>query len=95
MTDNRIPLTSRGRRNVAHAMYRAAEVGDVPRVNALMRLLRNSRRPRQGEWILPAYALPDSVEAIEAGRPQPIRPKPDDSREGRWARLLADPSAFP
>ncbi len=40
---------------------------------------------RHGEWIPPELRLPDTIEAIEAGQPQPVRPPTDDSRAGRLA----------
>jgi hypothetical protein len=41
-------------------------------------------------WPPAALALPDTVEEIEAGRPEQRRPllPPDDSKAGRLARLL-------
>ena len=67
------------------------------------RPLREGLAPYRGQpvpvvvkdnWIPKAMQLPDSIEAIEAGRPpqqQQLFPKqPDDSRAGRLTRILAD-----
>ena len=47
--------------------------------------------PAPEPWPPPHLALPDTIEAIERGRPEPPAVPPDDSREGRLARLLGTP----
>jgi hypothetical protein len=54
-----------------------------------------SKNEKGGEWPPSDLRLPDTVEAIEAGRAdqQQLLPDPiDDSREGRLARLLSGPN---
>ncbi len=54
-----------------------------------------ARRPAPKPWPPKELALPDTIEAIVAGRAnqQELLPDPiDDSREGRLTRLLGEPS---
>jgi hypothetical protein len=46
-----------------------------------------------GGWIPAEFALPATIDGIEAGRPdrgELFRERPDDSREGRLARLTGE-----
>jgi hypothetical protein len=69
-------------------------------VRARARVCANARKQvcecqkTLGEWIPKTMQLPDSLEAIEAGRPPRQRrlfddAQPDDSRAERLARILA------
>ena len=51
---------------------------------------RKAKSKTPGGWIPPELRLPDSVAAIEAGRPgwQGELFQPDDTRQARVARLL-------
>jgi hypothetical protein len=55
---------------------------------------RSNRIPKKEVWPPKEYRLPDTLESIEAGQPDRQRElfdeKPDDSRQGRFARLTED-----
>ena len=50
-----------------------------------------TRKTKREPWPPPEFPLPSTREAIERGRLEPTRPAPDDSREGRLARLTGQP----
>jgi len=84
---------------VLHGVAVAAVAGDATRPlcnRGVATQHRTTKSKTPTPWPPPEYALPDNLDTIEQGRRQqrelfPV--VPDDSQEGRLARLLALPGA--